>query len=194
VTPYEAWFTRPSEGTAVDVEVVLRDALGRVSVRSATVPAGAIDPPVITVLASWVSAPYLVARWTTDTPADDGTGPFVLTVVGTGSRFFPPPGPRPQVAVRDAVSAVAPGSAALGPRPIPIPFPPLRISVRASFSMPSIRAVSAGPLLPIDVDVVREVTGAVTVYTAAVRVPAGGSMTLSIATPAGQVGSTRIAF
>jgi hypothetical protein len=46
----------------------------------------------------------------------------------------------------------------------------------------------------VDVDVVRTTAAGRTVYIAAVRVPAPGSMTLSIATPGGQVGSTRVAF
>ena len=178
VTPYETWFSRPSAGTAVDVEVVLRDARGRVSVRHATVAAGAIDPPLITVLVSWVAAPYLLATWTTDTPADDGTGPCVLTVSGSGGRIFRPP--------------IFLGGGRLPIRP-PFPWPPPRVNVSASFPMTTIRDASS-PLMPVDVDVVKTVSGGRTTYTAAVRVPAPGSMTLSIATPGGQVGSARIAF
>lgn len=177
-TPYEAWFVRSSEGDAVDIEVVLRDALGRVSVRSATVAPGAIDPPQITVVSSWVAAPYLLAAWTTDTPPDDGTGPCVLTVTGASARFFPPLGPR------------LPGQFGA----IRIPFPPPRVVVSASFPMPAIRDASVSPLQPVDVDVVRTTVDGATTYVAAVRVPAPGSMTLSIATPAGQAGSTRVDF
>ncbi len=180
VTPYEAWFTRPSAGTALDVEVVLRDARGRVSVRHATVAAGAIDPPRITVLTSRVAAPYLLATWTTDTPADDGTGPCVLTVSGSGGRIFRP------------LLALGVGGGRLPIRP-PFPFPPPRVSVSQSFPMTAIRDATS-PLMPVGVDVVKTVSGGKTTYTAAVRVPAPGSMTLSIATPDGQVGSARIAF
>lgn len=185
-TPYEAWFVRAGEGDAVDVEVVLRDALGRVSVRDAAVAGGAIDPPEITVLTSRTAAPYLLAQWTTDTPPDDGTGPCVLTIVGASSRFFPPLGRRLSVPKHAAADA------ALGP--VRFPFPPPRITVSATFPMPAIRDASVSPLQPVDVDVVRVVTDGFTSYVAAVRVPAPGSMTLSIATPGGQVGSARIPY
>ena len=178
VTTYEAWFPRPSEGSALDVEVVLRDARGRVSVRHATVAAGAIDPPRITVVLSRVAAPYLLATWTTDTPADDGTGPCVLTVSGSGGRIFRPP--------------IGLGGGRFPIRP-PFPWPPPRVSVSASFPMTTIRDASS-PLMPVAVDVVKTISGGRTTYTAAVRVPAPGSMTLSIATPGGQVGSARITF
>lgn len=184
VTPYEAWFVRPTEGTPIEVDVVLRDALGRVSVRTANLVAGAIDPPVITVLSSWVSGAHLLAEWTTDTPPDDGTGPCVLTIAGSGARFFPPLGPRPLAVA--AAPLVRPAALT--------PFRPPRVNVSGTFPMTAIRDASVSPLQPIDVDVVRTTTAGHPVYTSAVRVPRPGSMTLSIATPGGQVGTARINF
>ena len=177
VTAYEAWFSRASDANAVEVEVVLRDALGRVSVRSATVPAGAIDPPRITVLSISVAAPYVLVRWTTDTPPDDGSGPCVLDVVGSSTRIF---GPFALKAAHELSGSIR----------IPFP-PPRRIVVSGTFAMPSIRDAAVSPLQPIAVDVVHDEQDGRTVYTTAVRVPAPASVTLTMTTPAGQVGSAR---
>jgi hypothetical protein len=75
-----------------------------------------------------------------------------------------------------------------------IPFRPPRVNVSGTFPMTAIRDASVSPLQPIDVDVVRTTTAGHPVYTSAVRVPRPGSMTLSIATPGGQVGTARINF
>jgi hypothetical protein len=137
---------------------------------------GAIDPPRIVIVQSWVAAPFLLARWTTDTPPDAGTGSSVLTVSGLSNRIFPPLGPRRPDELR-----------------VPTFPPPRRVAVSARFAMPDIRDASTG-LQNVDVDVVRLRAGPAFEYVAAVRVPVPGSMTLSITTPGGQSGSALVVF
>ena len=108
----------------------------------------------------------------------------MLTIAGTGSRFFPPLGPRPLATLGHALTPAA----------TLIPVRPQRVSVNGTFPMTAIRDGSVSPLQPIDVDVVRSTAAGRTVYTSAVRVPRPGSMTLTITTPGGQVGTARINY
>lgn len=192
VFPYEAWFERPDEGTAVATEVIMRDALGRVSVRSVTVPGGTIDPPVITVNWLWRSGPYLLSEWTTDTPPDDGTGACLLTITGAGTRLSWPIGTRVMHPIGTRFAFELPDRLEFTDRPEL--WPVTRPTVSETFRMPDIRDYATGGLRPVDVDVVRRLEDGVMLYTCAVRISAPGSMTLTITTPAGQTGTARLDY